>query len=63
MPVSIVLRYKNPIIHGSLVIKKDVIEAIGNYNDDFKYSQDYELVTRLIKKTLELKSTKKYYMN
>ena len=59
MPVSIVLRYKNPIIHGSLVIKKDVIEAIGNYNDDFKYSQDYELVTRLIRKNFRIKINKK----
>lgn len=59
LPISFILKYKNPIIHGSLVIKKDVIESIGNYDEDFKYSQDYELITRLIKNNFKIKINKK----
>lgn len=59
LPLAFVLRYKNPIIHGSLVIKKEVIQSLGNYNEYFKYSQDYELVTRLIKNNFKIKINKK----
>jgi len=58
-PLSFILKYKNPIIHGSLVIKKDIIESIGNYDEDFKYSQDYELITRLIKNNFKIRINKK----
>lgn len=58
-PLSFILKYKNPIIHGSLVIKKEVIESIGNYDEDFKYSQDYELITRLIKNNFKIRINKK----
>lgn len=47
LPIGLVLRYKNPVIHGSLIMKKDVIEKLNFYNEDFEYSQDYELIIRL----------------
>ena len=37
----------NRFFHGSLIIKKDVIDELGPYNEQFKYSQDYELVLRI----------------
>ena len=32
---SNLMQYKNPFIHGSLLIKKDVLNKVGNYNEDF----------------------------
>ena len=37
----------NRFFHGSLIIKKDIIDELGPYNEQFKYSQDYELVLRI----------------
>ena len=48
-PQSFLLRYKNPFIHGSLLIKKTSIQKLGGYNDKFYYSQDYKLMWDLIK--------------
>lgn len=39
----------NELFHGSVVIRRDVLEAGGGYNELFKYSQDYELWLRLAK--------------
>ena len=47
LPLGFVLRYKNPIIHGSLIIYKDVLKKINFYDEDFLYSQDYELIIRM----------------
>ena len=49
LPKKIVIRYKNPFIHGSLLIKKTSIQKLGGYNDKFYYSQDYKLMWDLIK--------------
>jgi len=49
LPKKIVMRYKNPFIHGSLLIKKTSIQKLGGYNDKFYYSQDYKLMWDLIK--------------
>ena len=40
---------RNELFHGSVVIRRDVLEAVGGYNELFKYSQDYELWLRLAK--------------
>ncbi len=48
LPLQILIRYKNPFIHGSLFIKKDVLNKIGNYNEDFVYAQDYKLFMDLL---------------
>tara|TARA_B100000579_G_C22702334_1_gene790403 strand:+ start:89 stop:778 length:690 start_codon:yes stop_codon:yes gene_type:complete len=47
-PKKIVIRYKNPFIHGSLLIKKTLIQELGGYNEMFYYAQDYKLMWDLI---------------
>lgn len=42
IPHSIMLRYKNPFIHGSLFLKKSVFDEIGGYDENYKYAQDYK---------------------
>ena len=44
LPLNISLKIKNPFIHGSLIFKKSVVEKINNYDERFKYSQDYKLI-------------------
>ena len=48
-PPKIMINYKNPYIHGSLLIKKETISNLGNYDERFIYAQDYKLFSNLIK--------------
>lgn len=40
----------NAFVHGSVMIRREVFENIGYYNEDFKYIQDYELWPRIANK-------------
>lgn len=44
-----IMKRKNPIVHGSLMFKKDDFLKINGYNNNFKYAQDYDLYMRFIK--------------
>ena len=37
----------NPIVHGSVMVRREVFDKVGFYNEDFKYVQDYELWGRI----------------
>lgn len=50
LPQKIIIKRKNPFIHGTLLIKKSLIEEMGLYDENFYYSQDYKLFYDLIKK-------------
>ena len=56
IPKKFLIKYKNPFIHGTLIIKKGVLIELGKYNESFRYAQDYELFTKL------LNENKKYYV-
>ena len=43
LPNSFVMKYKNPFIHGTLMMERSVIENIGGYDENFYFSQDYKL--------------------
>ena len=58
LPLGFVLRYKNPIIHGSLIIKKEVLKKINFYDENFLYSQDYELIIRMYNEKFKIKILK-----
>ena len=49
------LKFKNPFIHGTLAIKKNVLLEIGKYDEDFFYAQDYKLFSDLILKGYKYK--------
>ncbi len=55
IPKNILINFKNPFVHGTLFIKKNTLEKIGLYNEDFYYSQDYKLIYDLIKKGYKYK--------
>jgi len=48
LPKKIMMKYKNPFIHGTLVIKKNILKDVGKYDENFYYSQDYKLMKDLI---------------
>ena len=64
-PPKVTIKYKNPFIHGTLLIKKDVIQEIGNYDERFYYSQDYKLMKDLLEKRYRYKvlSEALYFLN
>jgi glycosyltransferase EpsE len=49
LPTKLVMKYKNPYIHGTLLIKKNVLEEMKYYDESFYYAQDYKLMSDLIK--------------
>ena len=55
IPNSIVIKFKNPFIHGTLLGKKNIIFKLGKYNEDFYYAQDYKLVNDIIKSGYKVK--------
>lgn len=56
IPKKLIIKHKNPFIHGTLMIKKDALESVGCYNEKFYYSQDYELFYKLLKKNFKFKN-------
>tara|TARA_X000000368_G_C23014866_1_gene705222 strand:+ start:204 stop:890 length:687 start_codon:yes stop_codon:yes gene_type:complete len=51
-----VMKIKNPFIHGTLLIKKEVIESVGSYDEKFIFSQDYKLFKDLFAKGYKIKN-------
>ena len=47
LPLNFILKVKNPIIHGTILIKKSTLVDIGSYDEEFKYAQDYRLILNL----------------
>ena len=64
-PTNFLIKYKNPFLHGTLLIKKESINDIGGYDENFLFSQDYKLMTDLIKNGNKIKIQNKvlYYLN
>ena len=48
LPKKFVLRFKNPFIHGTLIIKKETLLEHGLYDENFYYAQDYKLMIDLL---------------
>ena len=59
LPQKLVVKIKNPFIHGTLLISKSVLNRIGNYNENFIYAQDYKLFTDLLKNDYKIGTIKK----
>lgn len=47
-PIKLIMKYKNPFIHGTLFIKKSVLSNLGGYDERFIYSQDYKLMSDIL---------------
>ena len=62
---KLIIKLKNPFIHGTLLIKKEVIESVGNYDERFLYSQDYKLFKDLFEAGYKIKNLNEalYFLN
>ena len=65
LPLSFVIKYKNPFIHGTLMVKKSAVIDVGMYDENIVYAQDYKLFIELLKKNYKIKILKKklYVLN
>ena len=63
LPKKIIIKFKNPFIHGTLFAKKEIILKIGKYDERFRYSQDYKLAFDLINSGFRVKVIKKPLYN
>ena len=65
LPPKLTIKYKNPFIHGSLLIKSKILKKINNYDENFYYAQDYKLMKDLLINGYKLGIMKQplYYLN
>ena len=65
IPDKLLINKKNPFIHGTLIIKKNVFQEIGYYDERFYYAQDYKLFYDLLNKGYKVKTLNKalYILN
>ena len=43
------LLLRNPFRHGSTLLRKDAVDGVGGYRDDYGHSEDYDLWVRLVR--------------
>ena len=63
IPIKLMIKFKNPFVHGSLMIHKQVLDDIGLYDENFYFSQDYKLYLDLLSKGYSIKSINKTLYN
>ncbi len=56
IPNKLLINRKNPFIHGTLIIKKNIFKDIGYYDERFYYAQDYKLFYDLLNKGYKVKT-------
>jgi len=53
-PSKLVINYKNPFIHGTLMIKKPLLIELGLYDERYIYAQDYHLFKKILDKNIKV---------
>ena len=43
------LLLRNPFRHGSTLLRREAVDAVGGYRDDYGHSEDYDLWVRLVR--------------
>jgi len=65
LPIKLISKYKNPFIHGTLLIESSLLKDLDGYDERFKYAQDYKLFLDLIEKGIKIETIKEplYFLN
>ena len=63
IPAKLLMKFKNPFIHGSLIIKKQVLNDLGLYDENFYFAQDYKLYLDLLNNGYSIKAINKPLYN
>jgi glycosyltransferase involved in cell wall biosynthesis len=45
--IKVLLLFNNMFLHPSLIVRKEVMEAVGYYDEKYYYSSDYDLVCKM----------------
>ncbi len=56
LPNNFIIKFKNPFIHGSLMIEKKLLDEVGGYDENFYYSQDYKLFIDILNSGEKIKT-------
>jgi glycosyltransferase involved in cell wall biosynthesis len=65
LPIKLLLKFKNPFVHGTLMMSKKILLDVGCYDEDYKYAQDYKLMLDLYRSGNKVKIINEvlYYLN
>jgi len=63
IPTKLIIKFKNPFVHGSLIINKQVLNDLGLYDENFYFAQDYKLYLDLLSKGYIIKAINKTLYN
>lgn len=65
LPIKFQMNYKNPFIHGSLMIEKETLLKFGCYDEKYYFAQDYKLFSILLKNKIKYKylNEQLYFLN
>ena len=63
LPLKYLIKIKNPFVHGTLLIKRKIIDESNLYNEKFYYSQDYKLMYDLVSKKYKIRIIKEPLYN
>ena len=59
LPHKVLMKFKNPFIHGTLIIKKSLMQTVGLYDEDYYFAQDYKLFADLLSRKYKIGSLNK----
>ena len=62
IPYKILVNFRNPFIHGTLLINSKIIKTLGGYDENFYFAQDYKLYRDLIDKRVKIKKEKNFLL-
>ena len=63
LPLKYIVKFKNPVIHGSIMLRKTILENIGLYNEKFYYAQDFKLLHDILDSGYKFKIMKEVLYN
>ena len=65
IPYKLLAKFRNPFVHGTMLINTKIIKTLGGYDEDFYFAQDYKLYRDLIDNGVKIKKERKilYYLN
>lgn len=65
IPYKILVNFRNPFVHGTMLINSKIIKNLGGYDEDFYFAQDYKLYRVLIDNGIKIKKIRKilYFLN
>ena len=65
IPYRILVNFRNPFVHGTMLINSKIIKKLGGYDESFYFAQDYKLYRDLIDNGIRIKKIRKilYYLN